>query len=76
MYVIVSTDKKCIVKGKSRKYLCVAEEPTRKELVAYESQGKARAARMRMMPLLSDGAMALYGGEMPELEIVEMEAGG
>lgn len=71
MYVIMSEDRACIVKGKSKKYLCGVEEQTRKELVWYDSGQKAKSALMRMYLLKSAQAEALYGDAMPKLEIVE-----
>lgn len=73
MFVIMSGDKKCIVKGKSQKHLCGVEEPTRKVLVSYDCERKAKAALMRMLLYKSDYAMDLYGEDMPMLEIVEAD---
>lgn len=75
MFVIMTEDRRCIVKDKSRKYLCGLQENTRKELVSYDTKAKAQSALMRFYLLKSEQANALYPAAMPKLEIVELEDG-
>jgi len=60
MYIIMTEDQKCVVKGKSRKYICGVNEKTRKELVTYETEQRAKAAIMRMMPIPSSFVSTEY----------------
>lgn len=76
MFVIMSCDRKCIVKGKTRKVLCGVEEPTRKQLLAYDTEQKAKSALMRMYLLNGSYAQCLYGSARPGLEIVETDQNG
>jgi len=73
MYIIMSDDGKCVVKGKTRKYLCAVDEPTQKQLVAYDSQRSAESAVMRMYLLKSPGAEEMYGGATPRLVITQAD---
>lgn len=74
MYVIVTEDQKCIVKGKSKKYLCTVEEKTRKELMTYPTEKSAKSAIMRMMPIPSEQVQAAYGADHM-FRLVVMETG-
>ncbi|MCL2055627.1 MAG: hypothetical protein FWH02_00220 [Oscillospiraceae bacterium] len=71
MFVIMSGDGKCVVRGKTRKYLCGIDEPTKKELVSYNTHQNAKSAVMRMYLLKSPAAEQLYGDAMPPLVISE-----
>lgn len=74
MWVIMSQDGRCVVKGKTKKYLCGIGEPTRKEPVSYETEQRARSALMRMFLLKSCYADAIYGDAMPKLTLIELDA--
>ena len=75
MFVIMSEDRKCVVKGKSKKTLCGMNETTRKELISYDTAQNAHAALKRMSLLKSAVAEALYDDAMPKLEVVETPDG-
>ena len=73
MWVITTDDLKCIVKGKSTKSLVGISEPTKKELVTYENEKRAKSAIMRMLPEQSIYVLSLYGGNPPRLIPSELE---
>ena len=75
MFVIMTEDRRCVVKGKSRKHLCSLQEDTRKELVAYDSRAKAQSALMRFCLLKSAQVNEMYPDSLPRLEIVEQPDG-
>ncbi len=67
MWVIMTEDGRCIVKGKATKSLVELGEPTKKELVSYDSEPKAKSAIMRMLPQPSSAVKSIYGKDYPRL---------
>lgn len=71
-WVLMDTEKRCIVKGKSRKYLVGIDEPTKKELVVYSSSDNAMRALKRSYILCSDYVLTQYG-EIERKDIMPVE---
>ena len=71
-WVLMDHDGRCIVKGKSRRYLVGVDEKTKKETLVYASQNDAINALKRSYILCSDYVLSNYG-EIERRDIVPVE---
>lgn len=71
-WVLMDAGGKCIVKGKSRRYLVGVDEKTKKETLFYASRNDAVSALKRSYILCSDYVLSNYG-EIERRDIVPVE---